>query len=175
MADVSKQALFRKLGPCCHYCRCEFPITRLTVDHIIPLVFGGPRYFMWNAVLACNRCNEAKGMKVGLCECERCTEAMRRWLRLYHPDAATTVRRTRGRLRRRSVNEVIAKCVNRIEKIQHRLDTVEVPPDEALAMRNVIHGVQFVLDLLRTIEEEEEDGGLSDEVLGDADAGLRAS
>jgi 5-methylcytosine-specific restriction endonuclease McrA len=43
----------------CHYCRREFPVQELTMDHIVPLIRGG-KSTKGNMVPACKECNNKK-------------------------------------------------------------------------------------------------------------------
>jgi 5-methylcytosine-specific restriction protein A len=44
----------------CHYCKLYFLTQDLTVEHLIPLSFGGTNDLA-NLVLACETCNQNKG------------------------------------------------------------------------------------------------------------------
>jgi 5-methylcytosine-specific restriction endonuclease McrA len=46
----------------CQYCGGEFPVNKLTLDHVIPLKHGGPRSWS-NLVAACVPCNQRKGSR----------------------------------------------------------------------------------------------------------------
>jgi len=52
-----------KLIAPCTYCRKEFPLRELTIDHIIPLSRNGSRKYH-NLTLACSPCNNRKADKV---------------------------------------------------------------------------------------------------------------
>jgi 5-methylcytosine-specific restriction enzyme A len=43
----------------CHYCKNKFPVTELTMDHLIPLIRGG-KSTKSNLVPACKKCNAEK-------------------------------------------------------------------------------------------------------------------
>jgi 5-methylcytosine-specific restriction protein A len=43
----------------CHYCSCEFPPKKLTMDHVVPLARGG-RSTKGNIVPCCKDCNTTK-------------------------------------------------------------------------------------------------------------------
>ena len=47
----------------CEYCRSEFPMKSLTIDHIKPLSKGG-LHVASNLTLACRSCNSSKGAKI---------------------------------------------------------------------------------------------------------------
>lgn len=48
-------------GHCCAYCGRR--MERLTIDHVLPLVLGGP-HTAWNIVPACAHCNIRKGARM---------------------------------------------------------------------------------------------------------------
>lgn len=56
-----KKNLFKGviISPCC-YCKGVFTIEQLTIEHVIPLSFGGTNDKA-NIKLACLACNQAKG------------------------------------------------------------------------------------------------------------------
>lgn len=56
----------------CHYCGQKFPVSELTLDHIVPVARGG-RSTRGNLVVCCRNCNRDKGM---LTPAERLLEAM---------------------------------------------------------------------------------------------------
>jgi len=43
----------------CHYCSRRFPVSELTMDHLVPIVRGG-RSTQGNVVPACKDCNSKK-------------------------------------------------------------------------------------------------------------------
>jgi len=45
----------------CHYCRRHFPVSELTLDHLVPVTRGG-RSTRGNLVVCCRKCNQEKGM-----------------------------------------------------------------------------------------------------------------
>lgn len=47
----------------CHYCRCSFPPSQLTMDHVVPLARGG-RSSKDNLVPCCKACNTDKKSKL---------------------------------------------------------------------------------------------------------------
>lgn len=53
------QELFRR--GVCHYCGKKFPVSELTLDHVLPLSRGG-RSTRGNMVVCCHACNAAKRM-----------------------------------------------------------------------------------------------------------------
>ena len=53
------QALLRQ--GICHYCRRKFPVSELTLDHLVPVTRGG-RSTRGNLVVCCRKCNQEKGM-----------------------------------------------------------------------------------------------------------------
>lgn len=60
----------------CHYCN-ERP--GVTTDHIVPRAFGGPDAF-WNFVPSCPTCNLEKGSTWPTCPCDKCVDAVDRFL-----------------------------------------------------------------------------------------------
>jgi 5-methylcytosine-specific restriction endonuclease McrA len=44
----------------CHYCKGAFPVSELTMDHLVPIIRGG-RSTEGNVVVACKECNSRKG------------------------------------------------------------------------------------------------------------------
>lgn len=44
----------------CQYCNFQFPLLHLTMDHVVPVVKGGPKTWE-NIVTACRPCNLKKG------------------------------------------------------------------------------------------------------------------
>src|SRR3954452_6401563 len=66
-----------RAGPCCPWCRRECGgLVRATTDHLIPRVKGGPSW-VENEVLACARCNRARGHRSPADWLEECRR--RRW------------------------------------------------------------------------------------------------
>ena len=57
---LANPLLFRRDNYLCMYCGQQFPMSRLTRDHIVPRVQGG-RDCWTNVVTACQRCNHFKG------------------------------------------------------------------------------------------------------------------
>jgi hypothetical protein len=55
----------------CHYCGD----TSTGWDHVIPRSRGG-RHALWNRVLACDDCNQAKGDLFPACPCDFCIAAI---------------------------------------------------------------------------------------------------
>lgn len=51
--------LVRRDGPNCKYCGCDLDEETVTLDHVIPRARGGTDG-LWNLVLACTACNQAK-------------------------------------------------------------------------------------------------------------------
>jgi 5-methylcytosine-specific restriction endonuclease McrA len=51
-----KRKLSKKM---CFYCSKEFPLSQLTMDHIVPIIRGG-KTAKSNVVVACKICNSAK-------------------------------------------------------------------------------------------------------------------
>lgn len=43
----------------CHYCKQKFPVSELTLDHIVPVSRGG-KSTKGNLVVCCRKCNQAK-------------------------------------------------------------------------------------------------------------------
>lgn len=69
-------------GFCCHYCDSALTLRRVTFDHVVPRSRwerrcgqGGWR----NLVLACARCNVAKGSSMPTCQCSWCVAAVDFW------------------------------------------------------------------------------------------------
>jgi hypothetical protein len=57
-----QRAVFARDGLCCRYCGYKHgDAKRFEIDHVIPVVFGGCDE-MSNLVVACKRCNQAKGV-----------------------------------------------------------------------------------------------------------------
>lgn len=54
-----KQKLLKKHGPICQICKHNFPVNKLTLDHIIPLAIN-PDWSLSNLQLACYPCNQKK-------------------------------------------------------------------------------------------------------------------
>ena len=50
-------------GNKCQYCAHNFPVSELTLDHVIPKSRGG-RNTWDNLVVACKKCNQKKGAKI---------------------------------------------------------------------------------------------------------------
>ena len=55
-----KRSLLYRTGPVCMYCKTEFLIEDLTLDHVVPKSAGG-LLTLDNLVLACFPCNQRKG------------------------------------------------------------------------------------------------------------------
>lgn len=76
-----RQRLIREHGARCHYCRemtnpnpvGHYPL-HPTVEHIVPRFLGGPTA-MFNLVIACRACNEARGSEYYKCFCPLCQNA----------------------------------------------------------------------------------------------------
>jgi len=47
----------------CHYCDCRIPLSKTTIDHVIPISKGG-RNEISNLVISCLSCNVKKGNKI---------------------------------------------------------------------------------------------------------------
>ena len=59
-APFTRRNLFQRDAHTCQYCGQRYPTERLSVDHVLPRSRGG--HTGWdNCVLACVRCNSAKG------------------------------------------------------------------------------------------------------------------
>ena len=56
----SRTNLFIRDQFSCQYCGIEEASTRLTLDHVIPVAYGGKRDW-YNMVTACRPCNQEKG------------------------------------------------------------------------------------------------------------------
>lgn len=63
-------------GRLCHYCGSESGSTN---DHIVPRVLGGP-YSVWNLQPACRSCNSEKTDQWPTCDCDKCQNAIARFL-----------------------------------------------------------------------------------------------
>ena len=59
-APFSRQGLFRRDEYSCQYCGVQPGPSQLTIDHVVPRSRGGPTSWT-NCVVACRRCNAAKG------------------------------------------------------------------------------------------------------------------
>lgn len=59
---LTNRALFRRDQQICAYCGDEFPVSKLTRDHVIPTSKGGPNIWT-NVVAACSKCNRKKDNK----------------------------------------------------------------------------------------------------------------
>ncbi len=58
-----KEVAYLRTDGKCAYCGGAFSLSRLTIDHIVPLSKGGS----WrneNITVACDSCNQAKGNKL---------------------------------------------------------------------------------------------------------------
>ena len=55
-----RKALFRRDGIQCAYCNIALSHKTATIDHVIPISKGGSRGSLFNMVLACAECNNAK-------------------------------------------------------------------------------------------------------------------
>jgi len=58
-----RKALFKRDGTQCTYCNTGLSHKTATIDHIIPIAKGGSRNSLFNMVLACSCCNNAKADK----------------------------------------------------------------------------------------------------------------
>lgn len=58
----SRRNIFLRDGGTCQYCRKKLALEECTFDHVIPKVRGGKTNWT-NVVLACRKCNHAKGAK----------------------------------------------------------------------------------------------------------------
>lgn len=56
----SKKLVWKRDGGRCFYCDTSLTWNDKTIDHVIPKSKGGP-HRVWNLVLACHPCNQAKG------------------------------------------------------------------------------------------------------------------
>lgn len=152
--SIQKRSLYRTLGDCCHYCSTPMTFEEATLDHIIPVFFGGP-HALWNQVLACADCNRDKGFKVGLCSCDRCAQAIHRFTQSDH---RLTLTRRRGRNRPRNVDQAIAKINSRLAGVRRSLNSpVAADLEIAAALRNKAAGLQEALDIIRTVVPNEEE------------------
>jgi len=72
----------RTQGMRCHWCKCQIKRIPLgyrgaldddhaTLEHLTPIMEGGAKYNRRNIVLACNRCNNARGGATGRKSAER--------------------------------------------------------------------------------------------------------
>lgn len=59
-ARLSRQALFARDDHRCQYCGRRFPMSQLSIDHVIPRSHGGTSTWE-NMVCACLKCNVRKG------------------------------------------------------------------------------------------------------------------
>ena len=60
-AEMKERLYGRVEGECC-YCRDIFPLSQMTIEHIIPKSFGGTNHPI-NLTLACAPCNESRDTK----------------------------------------------------------------------------------------------------------------
>lgn len=56
-------AVMRRCGWRCAYCRCELDVWNGTVDHVVPRARGGGSYGRFNLVAACRPCNQLKAAR----------------------------------------------------------------------------------------------------------------
>lgn len=56
----NKKFLWKRDGGKCFYCQCQLTWKEKTIDHVIPKSKGGP-HRLWNLVISCLACNQAKG------------------------------------------------------------------------------------------------------------------
>jgi len=57
---LNRRNLYARDGNCCQYCGRRFPISELSIDHVMPQSRGGENTWS-NLVCACVRCNARKG------------------------------------------------------------------------------------------------------------------
>jgi 5-methylcytosine-specific restriction endonuclease McrA len=57
---IKKNQLLLEYGSCCYWCRKEFPMEKLTIDHLKPKSKGGSNN-LENLRLACFECNNSRG------------------------------------------------------------------------------------------------------------------
>lgn len=55
-----KEQLIKRDGPCCCWCKKEFPKDQLTLEHLIPRSLKGSNS-LENLKLACQPCNRLRG------------------------------------------------------------------------------------------------------------------
>jgi 5-methylcytosine-specific restriction endonuclease McrA len=58
--NLSKKKVFERDNNKCGYCGCSLNSKNRTIDHIIPVSKGGPRYDYSNVVACCSDCNGRK-------------------------------------------------------------------------------------------------------------------
>lgn len=150
-----REKLYLELGPNCHYCQCEVLPLQATLDHVVPRIFGGPNT-LWNMVLSCRPCNNRKGVKVGICECTRCTRALNRFCmtRTLRPQDRTP-RAGKDKRKTRTLDQAMKEITARINQARHSLDTAHAAdPVVAASLRGTAHGLQTALNLLRTVDDD---------------------
>ena len=59
----SRRNIYRRDKHTCQYCKKVFPLSKLTLDHVIPKSRGGDRSWI-NLVTSCMKCNQRKGNKL---------------------------------------------------------------------------------------------------------------
>lgn len=99
-----------RVAPTCHYCGERAGIT---VDHIVPRAFGGPDA-MWNYQPSCEPCNRGKAASWPTCGCQKCTEAVSRFLE-------SAERRTKALSR---IHAQSAEMLRGIEALEARVITL---------------------------------------------------
>ncbi len=57
--SLSRRALFARDKNLCLYCGNEYPVSKLTLDHVVPKSKGGRNTWV-NAATSCHRCNSHK-------------------------------------------------------------------------------------------------------------------
>jgi 5-methylcytosine-specific restriction endonuclease McrA len=60
--SFSRSHIFLRDNHCCQYCKKQLPAKLLTLDHVIPIMRGGPGSWE-NLVTSCQACNQAKGSR----------------------------------------------------------------------------------------------------------------
>jgi len=59
----TRRNIYRRDDHTCQYCKNPFPLSKLTLDHVIPKSRGGNRSF-GNLVTSCMKCNQRKGSRL---------------------------------------------------------------------------------------------------------------
>jgi len=58
----TRRNIYQRDKNICQYCRVSFPLSKLTLDHVVPKSKGGGK--SWNNLVAsCKKCNQKKGNK----------------------------------------------------------------------------------------------------------------
>ena len=61
--SCTRRNIYQRDKNICQYCRQPFPISKLTLDHVVPKSKGGGKSWS-NLVASCMKCNQKKGNKL---------------------------------------------------------------------------------------------------------------